>query len=96
MLEKEIYTKSIEEPLIFIECVQLLETLIENKIIQKDPNNKDNILVYRLAGTENPEGWYSENILTSASEIFHDEESQQFLRKLLEEKGIVLKFRKVF
>lgn len=96
MVNNGTYTKSIDEPLIFIECIQLLETLIENGIIQKDPNNKDNILVYRLAGTENPEGWYSENILTSASEICHDEESQQFLRKVLEEKEISLKFKKVF
>lgn len=96
MVNNGTYTKSIDEPLIFIECVQLLETLIENGIIQKDLNNKDNILVYHLAGTENPEGWYSENILTSASELLHDEESQQFLRDVLEEKGISLKFKKVF
>ena len=38
----------------FYQCIQLLSALAEKKIIQRDPENKNNILVYRSVGTEYP------------------------------------------
>ena len=35
----------------FYQCIQLLSALAEKKIIQRDPENKNNILVYRSAFT---------------------------------------------
>lgn len=48
----------------FYQCIQLLSALAEKEIIQRDPENKNNILVYRSAGTEYPEGFYSQNLLS--------------------------------
>lgn len=89
------YTKSMDEPLIYIECVQLLEKLVENGYIQKDPNNADNILVYRQAGAENPEGWYTENLMSSAGDLMRDEKGQRFLRETLAKDGIEMQFKDV-
>ena len=63
----------------FCQCINLLSKLIKKGILQKDPNNENNILVYRTAGCDNPEGWYSQNILDAATELSKDEEGQKFL-----------------
>ena len=90
-----LYTKNMDEPLIYIECVQLLEKLVENGYIQKDPNNADNILVYHKAGAENPEGWYTENLMNTASDLMRDEKGQRVLREALAKDGIEMQFRDV-
>lgn len=89
------YTKDIDEPLCFIECVQLLDKLVQKGYIQKDPNNKNNILVYREAGTKYPEGWYSENLMSSASELASDIEGQKLLRNTLTQDGVSVQFENV-
>lgn len=63
----------------FCQCINLLSKLIKKGVLQKDPNNENNILVYRTAGCDNPEGWYSQNILDAATELSMDEEGQKFL-----------------
>lgn len=60
--------------LTFCQCINLLSKLVECGLLEKDPNNENNILVYCTGGKENPEGWYSENILSAASELADDEE----------------------
>ena len=69
----------------FYQCIQLLSALAEKKIIQRDPENKNNILVHRSAGTEYPEGFYSQNLLSTASELGDDEDGQSYLVSQLEE-----------
>ena len=86
------YTKRLEQPLNFIETLQLLEKCIKNDIIKKDPNNKNNIFVYREKGTKFPEGWYSENIHTAAQELMEDNDGQRFLREHLMKNNINLVF----
>lgn len=93
------YTKDLNEPLVFIECLKMLEVAVENGIIPKDPNpindpdRKNNILVYCTAGDEfHPEGWYSQNIHSAARELLDDVEGQKFIRETLQERGIILKF----
>ena len=78
----------------FSECLQLLVQLIEKEFIKADSNNKDNILIYRKAGNNSPEGWYSENIFSVAQELANDYNSQQRLQKVLEAKGFEPKFSK--
>lgn len=65
--------------LTFCQCINLLSKLIECGLLEKDPSNENNILVYCTGGKKNPEGWYSENILSAASELANDEEGQKFL-----------------
>lgn len=87
------YTKSLKEPLIFYECLQLLDVLIKHNIVLRDPNNKNNVIIYRKAQGTNPEGWYSDNIHSVARELTHDIKGQKYLRKVLKTKGILLEFR---
>lgn len=88
------YSKCNEQPLIFIECLKLLEKLVQENLIPQDTNNPNNILVYRKAGANNPEGWYSENIHTAAQELLHDIKGQRYLLNVLSEKGISLERKK--
>ena len=53
----------------FILIVAEIRDAISDGILHTDPNNTNNILVYRAVGTDNPEGWYSENILSVAGDL---------------------------
>ncbi len=53
----------------FILIVAEIRDAISNGLLHTDPNNSNNILVYRTAGTDNSEGWYSENILSVAGDL---------------------------
>lgn len=53
----------------FILIVAEIRDAISNGLLHTDPNNSNNILVYRAAGTDNSEGWYSENILSVAGDL---------------------------
>lgn len=89
---KNTYIKSIDQPLTFYECLQLLEQLIQSKMLQQDPNNRNNVLIYREAGVSSPEGWYSENIHSVAGELMSDLPGQTFLRQALVDNGISMEF----
>ena len=80
--------KSIDEPLIFIECLQLIDVLIKNNFLVRDKNNKDNIIVYREKTEATPEGWYSLNVHDVARELYNDVDSQVYLRNVLLENNI--------
>lgn len=47
-------------------CCRILNKAIEDGFLQRDPNNEQNILVYKREYQNNPEGWYSENLLEVA------------------------------
>lgn len=50
-------------------------------LLVRDINNYNNILVYRMAGDDTPEGWYSENILKVALELVHDKDNYELFKK---------------
>jgi len=70
----------------FLKKLHLIRFCIENEIIMQDPNNKDNIIVYYSAGTDNPEGWYSVNIFSAASDM--DADDVKYIIKALRDKGL--------
>lgn len=63
----------------FLNCLSLLRELTRKEIIKKDENVRNNIFVYRSGNKNFPEGWYSENILTVASELVNDSEGVNYL-----------------
>ena len=65
------------------DCYILLAKLCDRGYIQRDPQRKNNILVY-VPENENQGGWYSQNIIDAAGELFHDVEGQRVLREELE------------
>ena len=68
-----------------LQWVRLLGDMTEKGILKRDPEDKNSILVYRTAGAQNPEGWYSENIFTAAAELVDDKEGQEYIRNSIEE-----------
>lgn len=92
-MDRFTYTKPLNEPLTkFYECLQLIETLLDHGLLYPDPNDNNNIMVYRNEGNGSPEGWYRENIHNVARELLHDIDGQHFLRKELEDKGIEMQY----
>ncbi len=80
------YTKDHSKRLKFYEILQLLTQMKEADLLHSDPENKNNILVYRAVGKNGkPEGWYSENIFSVAQELMDNYKSQQALWHVLEE-----------
>lgn len=70
----------------FLECIQLLDRLVAHGVIHRDPYDYNRILVYRSAGQDpvkNPEGWYSQNLMSAASELCDDKGNQKFLENVL-------------
>ena len=72
----------------YIDAICLINECISSNILQLAENNSNQVLVYRLQGTKNPEGWYAENIEDLAQELMYDKEGQDILKKELEKKGI--------
>lgn len=80
----------------FFGCLKLLEACAEEDVLQKCPDNPNELLVYRLAGNppeENPEGWYAVNAHTLAQELLDDVEGQKCLIDLLKEKDVEFKVK---
>ena len=81
-----------DEKLTFYECIQLIDKLADCNIIQRDSNNANNVITYRSADELNPEGWYLQNVLEVAQELYENRDNQVFLLETLEEKGIDFEF----
>jgi hypothetical protein len=60
-------------------CMRLIDELANLGVIQRDPERKNNVIIYFSGDDENPEGWYSQNIWQAAEDLLHDGESQRFL-----------------
>lgn len=74
--------------LTFFQCIELLEACVKSGILASDPSDANRILVYRDAGETEPEGWYSETVLSAAQELLDAPAGQQLLIKQLEKKGL--------
>lgn len=72
----------------FLGTLYILEELFKKGILQKDPNNTNNMLIYRSAGTINPEGWYSENIIETATELFNNKEDLNYIISVAQDNNI--------
>lgn len=72
----------------FLGLVYIINELLKAGILQYDPENRDNMLVYRSAGENSPEGWYAENILSAVSELFQDEEQMKYMLSVAADNGI--------
>ena len=72
----------------FLGTMYILEELFKKEILQKDPNNPNNMLIYRSAGTINPEGWYSENIIETATELFNNKEDLNYIISVAQDNNI--------
>lgn len=60
-------------------CMRLIDELANQGIIQRDPERKDNVIIYFSGDDINPEGWYSQNIWTAAEDLLYDGDSQRLL-----------------
>lgn len=72
----------------FLGLMYIIDELLKTGILQYDPENHDNMLVYRSAGENSTEGWYSQNILSAVSELFQDKEQVDYVLSVATDNGI--------
>lgn len=67
----------------FNEIYLNVKNAISKGIIKLDPNNPNNILVYRVSSSIYPDGWYSQDIMDVVYEMFNNEENyKEFLNEV--------------
>lgn len=75
----------------FIAYVKMLDALAEAELLSRDPNNHNNLLVYKedveMEDGSVESGWFSENIFELAQELYNSEESMKELLSVVKEKG---------
>lgn len=79
---------STENDKTFLGLMHIIDELLKTGILQYDPENHDNMLVYRSAGENSPEGWYSQNILSAVSELFQDKKQVDYVLSVATDNGI--------
>lgn len=79
---------STENDKTFLGLMYIIDELLKTGILQYDPENHDNMLVYRSAGENNSEGWYSQNILSAVSELFQDKKQMDYVLSVAADNGI--------
>ena len=72
----------------FLGLLYVTEALIKKGLLHKDPDNPNNILIYRTGGNEGTEGWYSENIHSAMNETWHNREELEEFLSLATENGV--------
>lgn len=71
-----------------------LHEAIKEGYLHQDENNPNNILIYRKAGENSQEGWYSQNVFEVASELLDKEDSYQEFKKAIEDEEALEKFKR--
>ena len=72
----------------FLGLVYVVNALLKIDVLHYDPNNHNNMLIYYSGDDQQPEGWYSANILSSVSELYHDEEQMNYVLSIATEHNI--------
>lgn len=74
------------EPTLYM-AYSILSKCVDLGLINRDSNDRSNILVYRTADSESgfKEGWYSQNIWDAAEELFQDAQGMDFLLEQIHE-----------
>lgn len=81
----------------FIAFVELLNEMWEESLLQKDPDNKNNIIIYRTGLDPEKygvtEGWTSQNIFDAAKEVMeHYQNGDTELFDALKQHGYEARF----
>lgn len=72
----------------FLGLLYVVEELLKKGVLQYDPNNHDNMLIYYSGDDHQPEGWYSMNIMESTSDLFHNKPQMEYVLSVATEHGI--------
>lgn len=82
---EEINLINIDKTKEFLQCVAEIHDAIHKGALMLDPNNKNNILVWRSGDENLPDGCYAQNILDVASELLADKNNYASFRKVIAE-----------
>lgn len=82
---EEINLLNIDKTKEFLQCIAEIHDAINKGSLMLDPNNKNNILVWRSGDENLPNGYYSQNILDVASELLDDMNNYASFRKVITE-----------
>lgn len=81
---KLLWKKSVDCPLNYIACLNLLEACLDNGLALRDPKDRNRMIVF----VEDDEQMYSENIMTVAGKLANDIDGQKYIVSLLEKNHI--------
>lgn len=72
----------------FLGLLYIVQELLKQDILHYDPNNRNNMLVYMSADDNNPEGWYSCNIVSTVSELYNSPKDMDYILNIATEHNI--------
>lgn len=72
----------------FLGLLNIIRELLRKGILHYDPNNSNNMIMWYSGSENQPEGWYSVNILENVSDLFNDKEQMEYVLGVAEEQGI--------
>lgn len=81
-----------EFPMKFINVVELLKFAVDAKLIQQNPENKNQILIYFTKSKDYPEGFYWENVLDAAQDLLTKPDDQKMIYEKIKETGMEMTF----
>lgn len=72
----------------FLGLLNIVRELLYKEVLHYDPNNRNNMIMWYSGDEEQPEGWYSVNIMENVSDLFHDKEQMEYVLSVAIEQGI--------
>ena len=72
----------------FLGLLSIVRELLYKEVLHYDPNNRNNMIMWYSGDEEQPEGWYSVNIMENVSDLFHDKEQMEYVLSVAIEQGI--------
>jgi hypothetical protein len=79
----------------FIAYVNLLDALIQEGILKRDPNDRNRVIIYREHVKEEglpEEGWFSMNVFEVAQELYDNRKCRDSLYESLKANGLTPEF----
>lgn len=72
----------------FLGLLNVVKELLEKEVLHYDPHNHNNMIMWYTGDDKVPEGWYSVNIMSNVSDLFHDKESMEYVLSVAKEHGV--------
>lgn len=72
----------------FLGLLYIIKELLDKQVLHYDPNNNNNMIMWYSGDENQPEGWYSVNIMGNVSDLFHDKEQMEYVLSVAVEHGV--------
>lgn len=63
----------------FLGILNIVKELLSMEILHYDPKDHNRMIMWYSGDEQQPEGWYSVNIMESVSDLFNDKEQMEYV-----------------